>query len=58
MQNLPALIQSLVRDEAGGTVIEYSLIASGIAVAILATVVSIGEHIAGLFQAVAVATAL
>lgn len=58
MQNVPTLIQSLVRDEAGGNAIEYGLIAAGIGVAILATVVSIGEHIVGLFQVVAVATAL
>ena len=57
MQNLPALFPCLLRNQSGGTAIEYSLIASAIAVAILATVVSIGDHIVGLFQAVAVATA-
>ena len=46
--------QDLRQDQEGGTAIEYSLVAVGIALAILLTVVHIGDQVAGMF-AVAVA---
>ncbi len=44
-----------LRAEAGTTAIEYSLIASGIAVAIALTIVHLGERVTGLFAVVAAA---
>lgn len=40
-------------DERGATAIEYSLIAAGIAVAILAAVFSVGDELNNLFLAIA-----
>jgi pilus assembly protein Flp/PilA len=45
-----------VRDERGATAIEYAMIASGVAVAIAATVTSLGSGVKGMF--VNVSTAL
>jgi pilus assembly protein Flp/PilA len=44
-------LQSLHRDDAGVTAIEYGLIAGAIAVAIIATVVALGGDIANIFAA-------
>ncbi len=38
-----------LRDERGGTAIEYAIVASGIAVAIAASVTSLGSSVKGLF---------
>ncbi len=40
-------------DEQGATAIEYSLIVGGIAIAILATIFSMGNELSGLFESVA-----
>ncbi len=43
------------RDQSGATAIEYALIASGIAVAIATTVMSLGTTVNGLYTDVATA---
>lgn len=45
--------QRLARDESGTTAIEYAIIASGIAVAIVATVNSLGSTTKGMYDTVA-----
>jgi pilus assembly protein Flp/PilA len=42
-------------DDSGATAIEYAMIASGIAVAIAATVVSVGTSVQGMYNSVATA---
>jgi pilus assembly protein Flp/PilA len=42
-----------LRDEGGATAIEYAMIASGVAVAIATTVVSLGSTVQGLYSSVA-----
>jgi Flp pilus assembly pilin Flp len=49
------ILNSLLDGEAGGTAIEYSLIAAAIALAIITTVANIGEQVIGMFAAVAAA---
>ena len=44
-----------LQDESGATAIEYALIASGIAVAIATTIVSLGTSVQGLYTSVATA---
>jgi pilus assembly protein Flp/PilA len=41
-----------VRDDGGATAIEYAMIASGIAVAIATTVVTLGSSVNGLYSSV------
>jgi pilus assembly protein Flp/PilA len=41
-----------VRDERGATAIEYAMIASGIAVAIAATIVTLGSSVTGMYSSV------
>jgi pilus assembly protein Flp/PilA len=48
-------VNGLARDEAGTTAIEYALIGTGISIAILAAVSSIGGSVATLFDTVAAA---
>jgi pilus assembly protein Flp/PilA len=43
----------LIHDETGATAIEYSLIASGIALAIITTVALVGESVSAMFLQVA-----
>ena len=45
-------ILHFVRNDSGATAIEYAMIASGIGVAIAATVVSLGSKVSGLFVSV------
>lgn len=45
-------IQRFVRDERGATAIEYALIATGIAVAIVASVSSLGTTVQATYQRV------
>ncbi len=45
------LLEWFMKDEAGVTAIEYAMIAGGIAVAIVATVQTLGNTTAGLYQA-------
>ena len=50
-----AIIRSfmrMLRDDGGATAIEYAMIASGIAVAIAATVSTLGSTVNGLFTSV------
>ena len=45
----------LMRDERGTTAIEYAILASGIAVAIVASTINLGGTVKGLFTSVATA---
>jgi pilus assembly protein Flp/PilA len=45
----------LMRDERGTTAIEYAILASGVAVAIAATIMNLGGTVKGLFTSVATA---
>ena len=51
----PAVMPILrfLRDESGATSIEYAVIASGVAVAIAATVMTLGSSVKSLFTSVA-----
>ena len=44
------LIQNFLRDESGATAIEYALIGTLIAMAILGTFVALGNSLTGLFD--------
>ena len=46
---------AFARDDSGATAIEYAMIASGIAVAIAATVASLGTNVKGFFTSVSTA---
>jgi pilus assembly protein Flp/PilA len=46
-------LRDFARDERGTTAIEYAVIASGIACAIIAVVMNIGTSVQGLYQTVA-----
>lgn len=46
-------VRRFLRDEGGATAIEYAIIASGIAVAIATTIVSLGSSVKGLYSSVA-----
>jgi pilus assembly protein Flp/PilA len=43
-------ILRFARDEGGATAIEYAMIASGVAVAIAATIVNLGSSVNGLYN--------
>jgi pilus assembly protein Flp/PilA len=45
-------VQHFLRDDSGATAIEYAMIASGIGVAIAATVVNLGSSVKGLYSSV------
>lgn len=49
------LLLRFLRDESGATAIEYAMIASGIAVAIAATIVTLGSSVQGMYSNVATA---
>jgi len=42
-----------VRDDGGATAIEYALIASGVAAAIAAVIMTVGTSVQGMYQSVA-----
>jgi pilus assembly protein Flp/PilA len=44
--------RDLVHDESGATAIEYALIASGVAGAIIATVMALGSSLQSMYQSV------
>lgn len=44
------LLHRFLRDEGGATAIEYAMIASGIAVAIAATIVTLGSSVNGMYS--------
>jgi pilus assembly protein Flp/PilA len=48
-------LRRFLHDESGATAIEYAMIASGIAVAIATTIVSLGSAVKGLYTGVATA---
>jgi pilus assembly protein Flp/PilA len=50
-----SLVGRFLRDEGGATAIEYAMIASGIAVAIATTIVSLGSTVNNLYTSVATA---
>jgi len=54
-RTLSAILTRFWRDERGATAIEYAMIASGVAVAIAATVTSLGSGVKGLFTNVSTA---
>jgi pilus assembly protein Flp/PilA len=43
-------VRRFLRDDSGATAIEYAIIASGIAVAIAATIVSLGSSVKGMYS--------
>ena len=47
-----AIVRRFLRDEQGTTAIEYALVASGITVAIAASVHALGPAVRGLFESV------
>jgi pilus assembly protein Flp/PilA len=49
-QSIEASVRRFVGDQTGATAIEYALIASGIAVAIATTIVSLGSGVEGLYS--------
>jgi pilus assembly protein Flp/PilA len=48
-------VARFMRDDSGATAIEYAMIASGVGVAIAATVTSLGSGVKGLFTTVSTA---
>jgi pilus assembly protein Flp/PilA len=52
---LPRSLRRFLRDERAATAIEYALIASGISIAIAATVATLGGNVQGLFSSVSTA---
>lgn len=49
---MKSLMQRFIRDESGATMVEYAVLVALIAVAVIATVVLLGERIDASFQAV------
>jgi pilus assembly protein Flp/PilA len=54
-QTIIPVVLRFLRDDGGATAIEYAMIASGIAVAIATTIVTLGSSVQGLFSSVATA---
>ncbi len=54
LEKLPlvALALRFLRDDCGATAIEYAVIASGIAVAIAATIVTLGSSVTSMYSSV------
>ena len=48
-------LRRFVRDEGAATAIEYALIASGISIVIVGTVLALGANVTGMFTSVATA---
>ncbi len=53
--SIVTLVARFMRDDRAATAIEYAMIASGIAVAIAATIVTLGSSVTGLYSGVATA---
>lgn len=49
-RRLPQPIERFLRDERGATAIEYAIIATGIAVAVVATVMSLGTSVKAMYE--------
>ena len=47
---LPATVHALLRNKRGATAIEYALMASGIALAIISTIYSLGDSVKALYD--------
>jgi pilus assembly protein Flp/PilA len=54
-QTIVPLVRRFLRDDGGATAIEYAMIASGIAVAIATTIMTLGSSVQGLYSDVATA---
>jgi pilus assembly protein Flp/PilA len=54
---MPQTIRCFVRNEQGATAIEYALIAAGIAVAVAATVMSLGDAVRAMYERISAAVA-
>jgi pilus assembly protein Flp/PilA len=54
LETLPvvALALRFLRDDGGATAIEYAMLASGIAVAIAATIVTLGSSVSNMYSSV------
>jgi pilus assembly protein Flp/PilA len=52
---IAGLALRLMRDEQGNTAIEYAILASGVAVAVAATIMNLGGTVKGLFTSVVTA---
>ncbi|HEY4143348.1 MAG TPA: Flp family type IVb pilin [Pseudolabrys sp.] len=52
---MSARIRNFIKDENGATAIEYALLASGIGIAILATVNTLGSNVNAMWTTVATA---
>ncbi len=50
---MPKLLQRLIRDETGATAIEYGMIASLVAIVIIASLRLVGSRLAAKFTAIA-----
>ncbi len=57
VRRLPLTIRRFVRNEDGATAIEYALIATGIAVAVASTVMSLGSTVKAMYDRIATAVA-
>lgn len=55
LQSLTAPFRRFLRDEKAATAVEYAMIASGIALAIAATVMTLGTRVSGLYESVSAA---
>ena len=49
---MPKLLRDFLRDESGATAIEYSLVAGGVALAIITVVNSLGVAVLGKYQSI------
>jgi pilus assembly protein Flp/PilA len=49
------LVGGFLRDERGATAIEYALIASGVSIAIVGTVATLGTNVKGFYSSVSTA---
>ena len=49
---IPPMLRRFVRDEKAATAIEYAMIAAGIGVAVVATVMAMGTSLKGMYETV------
>jgi len=50
-----ASLRRFLRDEGGATAIEYAMIAAGVSVAIVVSLISLGSNVTGFYSSVATA---
>jgi pilus assembly protein Flp/PilA len=53
--NLTMRLVAFLKDESGATAIEYGLIATGIALAVIPVITGVGSHLKSTFQAISTA---